>query len=224
MTPIARLYRDAHASMVALLESLAEDQWAAPVPCTPAWTVRDVLSHVAGVTDDIANGRIEGASTDPWTAAQVERWRDTEATALIAQWNGQIDAVADLIEQFGEVRPAIDCFNHEHDIRHALGRQPSMPPELVDVMIARFEAAPVGPPVTIAFDDGTTATIDGEGDPLSLRGVTRYEFARSRLGRRTRDQVAGYDWSRPPGDEVLTDWFAFGPAELPIVEAASRWG
>jgi Mycothiol maleylpyruvate isomerase N-terminal domain len=224
MTSIARLYRDAQSSMVALLESLDDDDWATPVPCTPGWTVRDVLSHVAGVTDDIANGRVEGAGTDPWTSAQVERWRDVDPTTLIAQWNSQIDAVADLLEQFGEVRPPIDCWSHEQDVRHALGREPSVPDDFAEAVVARFGAVPVGPPVTITFTDGTQSSIPGEGDAIELGGITQYEFARSRLGRRTREQVAGYDWSQPPSDEVLSNWFAFGPAELPIVEAASRWG
>jgi uncharacterized protein (TIGR03083 family) len=224
MTSIARLYRDAQASMVTLLESLADDEWATPVPCTPGWTVRDVLSHVAGVTDDIANGRVEGAATDPWTAAQVERWRDVEPATLIQQWNSQIDAVADLLEQFGEVRPPIDCWAHEQDVRHALGREARVPEDFADAVVSRFGAVPVGPPVTITFVDGTQASIAGEGDPIELAGITQYEFARSRLGRRTREQVAGYDWSQAPSDELLSNWFAFGPSELPIVEAASRWG
>jgi uncharacterized protein (TIGR03083 family) len=224
MTSIAGLYRDAQARMVALLESLDAEQWAIMVPCTPQWTVRDLLSHVAGLSDDLLNGRTEGAATDPWTAAQVERWRDVEPSVLIAQWNSQVDTVADLLEQFGEVRPAIDCFNHEHDVRHALGLDPSLPPEFIDVMVSRFTAVPVGPPVDITFADGNTASIDGEGDAVSLRGITQYEFGRSRLGRRTREQVAGYDWSEAPSDELLSNWFAFGPAELPIVETASRWG
>jgi hypothetical protein len=38
------------------------------------------------------------------------------------------------------------------------------------------------------------------------------------------EQVAAYPWSEPPSDELLSKWFVFGPAELPIVEAASRWG
>jgi Mycothiol maleylpyruvate isomerase N-terminal domain len=210
--------------MVALLESLDDHDWATPVPCTPGWTVRDVLSHVAGVTDDIANGRVEGAGTDPWTAVQVERWRDVDQATLIAQWNSQIDGVADLLEQFGEVRPPIDCWSHEQDVRHALGREPNVPDDFVEGIVTRFGAVPVGPPVTITFADGTQSSIPGEGDTIELRGITQYEFARSRLGRRTRDQVAGYDWSQPASDEVLSNWFAFGPAGLPIFEAASKWG
>jgi uncharacterized protein (TIGR03083 family) len=204
--------------MVTLLSSLDDDEWSTPVPCCPDWTVRDVLSHVAGVTDDIANGRVEGAGTDPWTAAQVARWRDVDRSALIEQWNGQIGGVADLLEQVGEVRPPIDCFNHEHDVRHALGRDLRVPPDFLAAMVDRFAAVSAGPPVTVTFADGATAALPGEGDPVSLRGISQYEFVRSRLGRRTREQVASYDWSQPPGDELLSEWFAFGPSELPIIE------
>jgi uncharacterized protein (TIGR03083 family) len=221
MTSIARLYREAQTSMATLFESLDEDELAIPVPCTPLWTVRDVLSHVAGVTDDIANGRTEGAASDPWTAAQVTRWRDTEPMRLIMQWNGQIDGIADLLEHVGEMRPPIDCWTHEQDVRQALGHDAQVAGEIVTMAIARFGAVPVGPPVAIAFVDGTTASIPGDGDPLSLGGISPYEFVRSRLGRRSREQVAGYDWSRPPSDELLTNWFAFGPSEAPIIESTA---
>ena len=218
MTEIARLYLDAQTSMVNLFASLDDDELATPVPCTPLWTVRDVLSHVAGVTDDIANGRTEGAASDPWTASQVARWREVEPADLIVQWNGQIDGIANLLEQVGEMRPPIDCWTHEQDVRHALGREAEMRPQVAALAVTRFGSIPVGAPVMIDFVDGTTATIPGEGEPLSLGGISQYEFVRSRLGRRTREQVANYDWSQPPSDEMLTNWFAFGPSEVTIIE------
>ena len=87
---------------------------------------------------------------------------------LIAQWNGQIDAVADLLEQFGEFRPPIDCWTHEQDIRHALGREAAMPMPILDTMVTRFATVPVGPPVTITFADDAQVEIPGEGDPIAL--------------------------------------------------------
>ena len=57
----AELYVAAQRSFVELVAPLTDDQWATPVPCNPACTVRDVLSHVAGVTADIAEGDVEGA-------------------------------------------------------------------------------------------------------------------------------------------------------------------
>ncbi len=224
MTTISRIYLDGQASMVSMLSSLDESQWATPVPCTPLWTVRDVLSHVAGITDDITNGRTEGAASDPWTAAQVERWRDTDPGDLMEQWSGQIGTIAELLERVGEFRPSLDCWAHEQDICHALGRETATPDAVIDTMVARFGTVPIGPPVTVTFANDAHVEIPGEGDPISLTGITQYEFARSRFGRRSREQVADYSWSVPMTDDMLTNWFAFGPSELPIVEAASRWG
>ena len=206
--------------MVSLLSSLDESEWATSVPCTPLWTVRDVLSHVAGITDDITNGRTEGAASDPWTAAQVERWRDADPNELIEQWNGQIGVIADLLERVGEHRPPLDCWTHEQDVRHALGLEAQMPQPVLDTMVRRLASVPIGPPVSITFTDDSAAEIPGEGEPISLTGITPYEFVRSRFGRRTRGQAAGYDWSQPPTDDMLSNWFAFGPSELPIIERA----
>jgi hypothetical protein len=224
VTSIARLYRDAQSSFVELFQSLDESDMAKPVPCTPLWSVRDVLSHVAGVTDDIANGRVEGAATEGWTAAQVERWRGADPQLLIEQWQSQIGGVAELLEKLNEGRPPFDCHSHEQDIRHAVDRVDDRPSEMLDWIRAGLGSRSVGRPVTISFLDGTTMELKGEGEPLELTGITQFEFVRSRLGRRSRDQVAGYQWSEPASDELFTNWFAFGPSEVPIVEAASRWG
>jgi hypothetical protein len=224
VTSISQLYLGAQASFVELYRTLEDDDLAKAVPCTPRWTVRDVLSHVAGVTDDIANGRIDGASTDPWTAAQVERWRDADPEMLIEQWNGQIGAIADVLDQIGEFRPALDCCSHEHDLRHALDRTDNQSSEIVNVTAEHFAKIPVGRPVAITFADGSTLLMPGDGEPIELDGLTQFEYVRSRLGRRTRAQVAAFSWSEAPSDDLLSEWFTFGPSELPIVETASRWG
>lgn len=215
---IARLYRDAQRSFVELVRTFDDDDWATAVPCCPGWTVRDVLSHAAGVTLDIAEGNIEGASTDPWTAAQVARWRDTPLDELLARWGDAIDPVADAIEAFGEARPPLDCHSHEHDVRHALGRPGNRDSELMRAIAALFGARPIGRPVEVTFEDGTATGIPGEGGTVALTGVSSFEMNRSRLGRRTPDQVRGWAWGEPLTDGELGGWFIFGPAEAPIEE------
>lgn len=215
---IARLYRDAHASFVALAGAFTDDDWRAPVPCCPGWTVRDVLSHVAGVTLDIAAGRVEGAATDPWTAAQVERWRGTPADELIAAWTDAIDPVADAIEAIGEIRPPLDCHVHEHDVRHALGRPGNRDSELIAAAVGLFGGGSIGRPVEVAFPDGDGLSTPGEGSALTLSGVTRFDVVRSRSGRRSADQVRAWAWSAPLTDDELAAWFMFGPSADPIDE------
>lgn len=210
-------YREAQRSFVELFRSLDDHEWAAPVPCTPDWTVRDVLSHVAGLADDVLRGNLAGAATDPWTAAQVERWRDADWRGLVAQWDTQVDDVAGALAAFDERRPPIDCHSHEHDVRHALGRPGRRDTELIRWIADGFRGVPVGRPVAVAVD-GVTLTIAGEGDPIALSGITRFELARSRLGRRSRAQVAAWDWSTPPTAAELDRWFVFGPASTDIDE------
>jgi uncharacterized protein (TIGR03083 family) len=216
---IARLYLDAQKAFIDLVEPLGPDGWKRPVPCTPGWTVRDVLSHQAGVCDDVINVRIEGAGTDPWTAAQVERWRDADTRALIEQWRQQAPQMADILQQFSQARPVFDVVTHEHDIRHALGLPGNRASEPLSMMSRAFSSGTLPTPVTIEFDDGGTSTIDGEGgEPVTVSGMSPFELVRSRLGRRTRDQVAGYAWSEPPSDLLIDAWFVFGPARDPIHE------
>lgn len=215
---IARLYRDAQRSFVELIRTFDEDDWRVAVPCCPGWTARDVLSHAAGVTLDIAEGNVEGAATDPWTAAQVERWRDTSVDELLTRWDDAIDGVADAIEAFGEARPPLDCHTHEHDLRHAVGRPGNRDSELMRTATTLFGGRPVGRPVEVTFDDGSILTIPGEGSPVVLDGVGSFELTRSRLGRRSSAQVRSWRWYDQLTADELAAWFMFGPSPAPIDE------
>ena len=215
---IAEAYRAAQRSFVGLCGELTVSDWATPVPATPGWTVRDVLSHVAGVADDIVHGNVEGAATEPWTAAQVERWRDAPVGEMIERWAAQVDQVAHALQAIGEGRPPVDCHSHEHDVRHALGRFGARNTALIRWIAERIEGNPIGRPVTIHVGDGEVLSIAGEGEPLELHGVDRFESIRSRVGRRSRAQVLAYAWSMPPTDDELDHWFVFGRSTHDIVE------
>jgi uncharacterized protein (TIGR03083 family) len=220
---IAELYRLAHASFHDLAVTLSPDEWSTPVPCTPAWTARDVLSHVAGIPDDAVAGRMEGAPGEQWTAAQVERNRELPVDELLDRWAEQASAFADVIESMGETRPPFDLHSHEHDLRHALGRPGGRSNAIVEN--AGYGLASVGGAsvrVTIELDDGRVV-VSGDTDGTSgvvLQGVSVFELFRSRLGRRSGEQVLDYDWtgSEADIDAVLARWFNFGPSPLPIVE------
>jgi len=215
---IAGLYQGAQRSFVDLIGDLDDEQWATPSPCTPGWTVRDVLSHAAGVAIDLVDGNMEGAPGEVWTAAHVERWRDTPTGELIERWNDAAIPAAEQAAAIGDVRMAFDCWAHEHDVRTALGRHGGRESELLAIMFGGFTRGSVGPAVIIEPTDADPVTMAGAGDPITLRGVARFDVVRSRLGRRSRDQVAAWDWSGPVPDELLDNWFAFGPAIDPIIE------
>jgi hypothetical protein len=220
---IAELYRFAHASFHDFAVTLSADDWSAPVPCTPEWTARDVLSHVSGIPDDAFAGRMEGAPGEAWTAAQVERHRHACVDELLDRWEQQAAGFADVIESMGESRPPFDLHSHEHDLRHALGRPGDRSNAIVETAgYGLASVSGVGERVSIELDDGR-AVVSGDADSSSavaLRGVSVFELFRSRLGRRSREQVRSYDWTGSDGDidAVLERWFNFGPSPLPIVE------
>ena len=220
---IAELYRLAHSSFHDLAVTLSADDWSTQVPCTPEWTARDVLSHVSGIPDDAFAGRMEGAPGEEWTAAQVERNRDASVDELLDRWAQQASGFGDVIESMGETRPPFDLHSHEHDLRHALGRPGGRSNVIVETAgYGLASVRGVGVRVTIELDDGRVV-VSGDTDSSSvvaLRDVSVFELFRSRLGRRSREQVRGYDWTGSDADidAVLERWFNFGPSPLPIVE------
>jgi hypothetical protein len=222
---IAELYLNAHESFVDFAGTLSDDDWTTSMQCTPGWTVRDVLSHVAGVPDDALAGRIDGAPGEAWTAAQIERNRDLSILRLFERWALQVGDFAAAIEAIGEIRPPFDCHSHEHDIRHAVGRSGNQDTTIIETAGSRLAEGFSTPfVVTIELDDGRSISSGGEGnlpaDGVTLRSVSTFDLFRSRLGRRTRDQVRGLDWtgSNEDIDLVIDDWFLFGPSDITIDE------
>jgi uncharacterized protein (TIGR03083 family) len=98
---------------------------ATPVPACPAWSVHDVVAHLAGVCADIMAGNVAGAATDPWTAAQVDARRERSFGEILAEWDDVGPQVAAFADDFpGRVGNQFitDVTEHEHDLRGTLGR------------------------------------------------------------------------------------------------------
>lgn len=220
---IAVRYTEATRSFIDFARTLSEDDWATPVPCTPLWTVRDVLSHLAGIPDDGLAGRTEGAATEPWTASQVERNAGFTIDELLERWEGQYELFGAAIESMGEERPAFDCHSHEHDVRHTLDRPGNRHSALVrdgaQSLLAGLADVPVA--IDVDLDDGGSVRTGRRNATGSVHlATTSFEVFRSALGRRTHDQVRGLDWTGEPDavETVVECWFRFGPSELAIIE------
>jgi len=163
---------------------------------------------------------MEGAHGESWTAAQVERNRAFSVDEVLTRWSQQAPAFAELIEQVGQGRPPIDCHGHEHDIRHALGRPGVRSNAIVDTPSFAMVEVPIR--VVIEIDGGATVTsgdLDA-GTTVTLRDASRFDLFRSRVGRRSREQVRAHDWSGTDADidAVVDVWFGFGPSLVPIIE------
>jgi uncharacterized protein (TIGR03083 family) len=219
---ISGLYIAAKKSFVELANTLSDDEWATATKCTPGWTVRDVLSHVSGIPDDGLAGRMQGAPGEAWTASQIERNRGYSVAELLERWEAQALDFATVIELMEEVRPPFDCHSHEHDVRHAIARPGNRDTVIIEAGLARLAEFDVPFDVTVELQDGRSLQSRGTDraaiNGVALRDVTPFELFRSRLGRRSREQVRGLNWagSNADIDLVVDGWFLFGPAESPI--------
>ena len=219
---IATTYRFAQESFTALAGTLPADAWSTRVPCTPDWTVRDVLSHVSGITDDALAGRMEGAPGEAWTAAQIERNRSASVEELLERWTVQTPAFAEMIDEIGEGRPPFDCHTHEHDVRQAVGRPGNRDSIIVESMaagLAVVDGCRVALDVVLAGRAIRSGPADGPA-AVTLERISPFELFRSRPGRRSREQMRAWAWVGDDADieAVLDVWAFFGPTATAIVE------
>ncbi len=195
-------YRAARLRVAALANDELADR---PVPATPAWNVHDLVAHLAGVMHDVATGNMEGAATEPWTAAQVERGRGKTIAGVLDEWAAEAPGFEDFLTS-AEGRRAgsavIDVHAHETDLRTALGLAPAVPDEALAWAAERLR-------------EGFEAQVFAAGLPEVMIDVSDFEMFRGRLGRRTRDEVSAFGWSADPA-AYLDIFFLFGPTARPV--------
>lgn len=212
------MYRAGRAAMIELGRSLSEEDAATAVPACPRWTVKDVYAHQAGVVADALAGRLEGVTTDPWTARQVEERAGRSLKEVLDEW----EEIAPDFEAFLDTGAAppeviVDQWSHEQDVRGALGR-----PGNRDDERARFCAETLAgrmsdwqhEPLLIVGDSGTWQR--GEGTPVVTLRASDYDLARVLLGRRSRAQVLAMDWEGDPApflDDLIV--FAYSAEDQP---------
>ena len=198
---VAVSYIALRARVIDLLRSTPESSGNIVVPCTPAWTVRQLAAHVVGVPEDILAGRMEGAASDAWTQAQVERFGDltlTELADLFEASAPQIDAILHnfpqpIISQF-----VMDAVTHEQDMRSALGVPGGRDSKAVEVGVGFFLNL-------IEVSDPPLFT------ELTNTSASSWDVLRSLTGRRTVEQMnaSGLD------GEAIALHFPGSPFTLP---------
>ena len=190
MTDWGDLYHQHVAAVGALAGDLTDDQLATPVPATPAWTVHDVLAHLAGGASDAVTGRMDDAPSPQWTARHVGERRDRPVADLLAELRSH---EAQVVQQAAESsRPAIvwDIAVHHADLHEALDRG-VLPDHLWQPVLA-----------------GVAAMKLSTGIP---EDVDHYELFRALFSRRSRTQMQA--WGLPLSAEQLDELCIFGPRD-----------
>ena len=201
-------YRAARERITALVAGSDVDSNVA-VPATPEWNVHDVVAHLSGIATDASTGNMEGAPGEAWTAAQVLRGAGRTLAEMLADWQQH----APMIEGFlsspeGESvgNAVMDIHTHEADLRHALGLHVSAPPDVLRWAASRLR-------------DGFHEQCGAAGLAPVVVTTADFEWFRGRMGRRTVQEVAAYEWSVNP-TPYLDSFFVFGRATVSLNEGS----
>lgn len=191
MTDWGALDRDNVAAVAALAGVLTDEQLGVPVPGTHAWTVHDVLAHLAGGPADAVTGRMDGAPGPEWTARHVGERCELPVADLVEEMRTHEDAVA--ASTADNPRPAIvwDIAVHHADLPEALGLG-QLPERLWSPVLAGVAPMKFG-----------TAGVPEDVDP--------YELFRAIFSRRSRTQMQAR-WLPLPAEQ-LDELCLFGPRE-----------
>ena len=201
----AAMYADVRGRIAALVRDLPETELASVVPGTPAWTVRDLVCHLAGVAADVVEGNMKGAPGDTWTDAQVVTRRATPIGSVLDEWDRHAAAIEDRLR--ADPRNAfllLDVTTHEQDLRGALRRRGGEESSAFDTTLqgmvgwlgARLQQADA-PALRIL--SGQHEWEIGKGEPAATVTVPdRVELFRFVSGRRSADQVRSYEWDGDP--------------------------
>ncbi|MBB3606200.1 uncharacterized protein (TIGR03083 family) [Mycolicibacterium sp. BK556] len=208
-------YRAARGRVCELVVTLNEEQLRSHVPATPRWTVHELLAHLVGVAADAVSGRLDGVTTDQWTARHVRERRCKSVGELLAEWDRiAADADASLTDdQLYGPNLAIDTICHESDMHEALGlprveREHWQP--FLDVTMLYLGRQLRGSTTLLIVDDEDHQWSCGSGEPMTLLRADGYELLRANLSRRSLQQIAAWDWAPAPTEEMIHGFGVFG--------------
>ena len=207
MADVGTIYAACRERLAQLVGSLDDAALATPVAATDAWTVQDVIAHQVGVVTDINAGNFDGIGTPTWTNAQVVARRGVSIGDLIAEWEQGAPQFETTITALGGGQAALavaDVWNHEQDIRGALGIEGGRDPLAEHLAIEGYCSsranqigeAGVAPLLMRAGVDEWSW--GGDGVPGATVVSEPYELARMICARRTPDQMRAYLWDGDP--------------------------
>lgn len=198
----ADIYTATRNRLLDLATSLEPKQLGAPLAATPPWAVLDGYRHLTGVCVDVLEGRLDGAGTPEWTAAQLVARAGQGIDEVCNEWAARGPDLDARIAAAGQALAflAFDAWTHEQDIRTAVGlsgvRDDDLVPALASLALTTFGPRYSGggaPAISVVVDGHPHAL--GEGEPAATLDTTAYELLRIIFGRRSEAQITGAGWS-----------------------------
>lgn len=203
---VAQSYGELRRRVIEMLRGLPAELAEKKVPHCPAWTVRETVSHMVGVPEDVLAGNMEGVTTEQWTQAQVDRHVNDSLETLLDTWESIGDTIDGLIPQFPEPinsQFVFDSYSHEQDLRHAIGlpgARESLSTRVSANWVRNFLARHRHPQA---------------GDIISA-DIPEFDLVRSMGGRRSLAQIRACGLNEKVVDEIIAGM----PVSIPTVEIA----
>lgn len=198
-------YRQERADLLQLGRSLSDEQAAQITSACPAWSIKDVYAHLAGISTDILAGNTEGAATEAWADGHVADRLGHSFSDVLDEWETSGDGVSAVMAEAGEAFPFqlfVDQWTHGWDVRSSLGESAAARPDLAvyeyfldDFMAAiQSQAAKDMSALTLRVNDKQCEL--GTGPSVGELTLDLFEFARISMGRRSQAQLDALAW--PP--------------------------
>jgi uncharacterized protein (TIGR03083 family) len=219
----ASIYRSNREGLTVLVVGLDDETLGSKVPATPLWTAKDVFAHVTGVASDFTTGRLDGATTEPWTQRQVDERSDRTVLEIAAEWSELGPMIEAMLQASGRAMSAMvmDVVMHHCDVMGALGIRPAHDDEGLrlclrasNAIAPRLDAA--GLPALRIQTQGFDRVL-GTGDHGITVREDAFEIARALFGRRSLDQIAAFDWTADP-TPYLQHFSFFTPRKTALEE------
>lgn len=226
MTAFGEAYSATRRRVIDLVSDLSDEEARRRVPACPDWSVRDVVAHLTGIAVDATKGELEGVGSPEWTQRQVDERSDVPLDELLKEWEEAGAQIDGALEYFPKAAASLfvgDTVTHEHDIRLPLARLgdrdvPAIP-LAVDGYVRWLGRRLIErdlPPVRAKA--AGRQWVAGKTEPaIEVEAPTAFDLLRALTGRRTRDEIATFDWSDDP--EPYLDVFSmYGMPAAPLGE------
>jgi uncharacterized protein (TIGR03083 family) len=179
----------------------------------PAWSVRDILAHLAGAAASFGTESFAGLGTDAWTQEHLSSRQDASLTELLAERWRCTPKLQEIPPDSQLWLPVVhDALTHEADIRGAIGA-PGMPADALAAAFVLLEAVlpsrlrRLG---TVELQLDGLPLVLGEGEPALVVRAPLFEFWRGVYGRRSRNQLRS--WVSAGDADAFADTLPVFPA------------
>jgi uncharacterized protein (TIGR03083 family) len=244
MGDIADVFEELRRDVVSFVEALPEEDLQRKLPAAPAWTVRDVISHLAGDAAGINGGDFPRQFFDSfgdeavivvlnkWTQNHVESRKDLSLQDVLKEWDENAARMVatmrgdqpwpENVPPFADRVLLTDLAVHQQDIFGAFGierARDAAPIRIANsgyiaIMGMRLAGAGIPP---LRLDTGDKAYTAGAGEAGATVKATRFELFRALSGRRSRDQLRAYEWDGDP-EPYISYFYPYGIRREALVE------